>query len=214
MKKFIIIGAGAVGKTYGMQLQQAGQDVHYLINNEYSSIKNGKNRFKFNFLETNSTIRIDTPNIYQTTEELPKDADFIIISLKTTQNKILRNLLPTLVTHEKCCIIIIQNGMGAEEEVQKILPKNPIIAAITTIAAKKAGPGCVDIFVLGILRLAPFQSKDRTLCEEIKNMLTQSQGIKSKIEIIDNFKQMRWQKLLWNIPFSGLSTLCQGSTQL
>lgn len=76
MKKFIIIGAGAVGKTYGLQLQQAGQEVHYLVNQEYHSIKNGENRFEFNFLETNSSIRIDAPKIYQTTEELPKDADF------------------------------------------------------------------------------------------------------------------------------------------
>lgn len=206
-----IIGSGAVGKTYGFLLDKAGNDVHFLLHSEYEFIKKEK-QFIFRFNDSEMVQTLLNPNIYCSHKKMPSP-ELIVIALKTTENHLLAEILPSLARPESI-VLIIQNGIGNEEYVHNILPNNPILCGITTIGAKINLPGNVLISHLGELRLAPFNPHQTNICEKIRKAFLASDKNSLQVEIVADYKQIRWEKLLWNIPFNSLSTLCNRTVDI
>lgn len=195
-----IIGAGALGKVYGGLLSLCGHEVNFLLRSEYDLIKYQK-YFDLYFKELDQTVRIDSPRIYNESSQLPV-ADLVIICLKTTENKHLDSLLSTTLKPDTL-VWIIQNGIGNEEYIEQFCPSQPIVSSISTVAATRKDNARVDIYYLGDLRLASFnQQIDFSVFERLF-----SGSIKPKISVYDNYKQMRWEKLIWNVPFCTLAVI-------
>ena len=110
MKSYTVIGTGAVGGYYGGRLAENGRTVNFLARSDYRQIRD-------------NGIRVDSPrgnfhlkdvSVYEKAKELPP-ADVLLIALKTTSNKMLRNLISPILT-ENTAILVLQNGLGMEDE--------------------------------------------------------------------------------------------------
>lgn len=202
-----IIGAGALGKTYGGLLSLLNHDVHYLMRSEYTQVKN-EGYFNLYFTEQQKIIKIENPQVYQSASDLPP-SDLVVISLKTTENKNIATLLSSCLSKQSI-VVVLQNGIGNEEWISKFTGNCPIITAISTTGAYKEESSRVTIPFLGELRLAPFKIQYKLDCEKIAALFQQSTMV--PVRIYDNYKEIRWLKLLWNVPFASLSVIYSKDT--
>jgi len=210
MKKISIIGSGAIGKTYGGLLALAGHQVHFLTRSEYGSIKKAEG-FSIILDELDKTLSIHSPFIYAQSQDLPL-SEVVIIALKTTENDKIETLLTSCLKKDSI-ILVIQNGIGNEEWVARFTGKRSLICGVTTMGAIRESPIHVKIPFLGSLKLAPFKKEYKNDCDVI-SALFKASPIKVPITTHDNYREIRWLKLTWNIPFGALSLIFDKTTNI
>lgn len=203
-----ILGAGAIGKTYGGLLSLVNIEVHYLMRSEYADIKKS-GYFNLQIQDPLQTIRIEQPIIHIDPLTLPP-SDLVIIALKTTFNHeislLLKNCLKPNTT-----VLIIQNGIGNEEWISGFTGNCPLICGISTVGAYRVEPLTVEIAFLGDLKIAPYRMKDLDTCNALAETLFGA--LKKPVVVHNNYKEIRWYKLLWNVPFASLSIIYNKNTE-
>lgn len=204
MKNFTIFGTGAIGAYYGAKLAKAGNAVNFLARSDYDAIR----KKGLTILSPDGDIHLNSPAVYQSPNDIPP-SDVLIISSKTTSNKNIRNALSSLVS-EKTVILIMQNGLGMEEEMQQWFPHNPVLGGMCFICARKNEPGVVAHLDKGSITLGAL---DKNYREQMHQLVEIFNKARISSTGIDNLREARWRKLLWNIPFNGLSVVLNGNTK-
>ena len=201
--RYAIIGTGAIGGYYGGRLAEAGKDVHFLFNSDYQYVK--EHGLKIDSIKGNFTL--PTINAYNSTEDMPK-CDVVLVCLKTTNNHLLKTLLPPIL-HDETIIILIQNGLGIEEDVQTMFPNNKIAGGLGFICSRKNKKGYIEHMDEGKLNIGSYSPTIDTL--KMLDIAADLEEAKVDTEVVD-LNQARWTKLLWNIPFNGLSVVMNATT--
>ena len=79
---------------------------------------------------------------YDDARDMPK-CDVVLVCLKTVNNHLLESLLPPVV-RDDTLVVLIQNGIGVEQDVQEMFPGLQLVAGLAFICSAKAGPGRID----------------------------------------------------------------------
>jgi len=201
--KYAVIGSGALGGFYGGKLAHSGKDVHFLFHSDYKHVLS--NGLKVD--SVNGDFHLAGINAYQSTADMPK-ADVVLVCLKTTNNHLLKSLLPPIL-HSGTVIVLIQNGLGVEQDVASDFPQQPIVGGLAFICSNKIGDGHIAHLDYGKLNLGVFQGDIDPVVEQIKNDFTEA-GIPA--EVAHDLMQARWQKLVWNIPYNGMTVVLNTTT--
>lgn len=203
MKSFAIIGTGAVGGYYGGLLQKAGFDVHFLLHSDYEFVKqNG-----LTVESVNGDFRLPQVNAYNNPKQMPR-CDVAIVSLKTTANRILKDVLPHVLKADGV-VLTLQNGLGSEEEIASITGPERVIGGLCFLCANKVGPGHIRHVDYGLITLGEYRADGKPggitpRLEQLGKTMT-SAGL--EIQLIEDLSLARWKKLVWNIPFNGLAVV-------
>lgn len=198
---FSIIGTGAVGGYYGGLLQRAGFGVHFLLNSDFEHVK--QHGLKID--SVNGDFELPMVNAYNDPHYMPK-CNVVIIALKTTANPILKKILPHVVG-ENSIVLTLQNGLGSEEEIADICGPERILGGLCFLCSNKIAPGYINHVGYGLITLGKFRTDGQPggitqRLEKINGQL-QSAGIATRM--VEDLAAARWKKLVWNIPFNGLS---------
>ncbi len=207
-RRYAIIGTGAIGGYYGACLQRGGAEVHFLLRSDYDHVNT-------------SGITVDSvqgdftlPKVYAhaSTETMPP-MDGVVIALKTTQNHLLPDLLkPLLADHT--AILTLQNGFALEDRLESWFGPRPIFGGLCFICCNKIGPGTIRHLDYGRVLLgehgsnhqpAGVSSQLQAIAEDFK-----TGGV--AVDITSDLRLARWHKLVWNIPFNGLSVVMNATT--
>jgi 2-dehydropantoate 2-reductase len=202
--KYTILGSGAVGGYYGAKLMKSGLSVDFLARSDYAHIK--KEGLKIDSYRGDFTL--NDVSVYSSVQDLP-ETDVVLVSMKTTSNGLLKDLLKPLVK-QGTVIFILQNGLGMEEETARWFPEAKVMGGMCFICSQKKGPGHILHLDKGSISTAPLDFKDRPLLETIMGDFTAA-GV--EMTLLDDLKAARWNKLLWNIPFNGLSVALDADTK-
>lgn len=200
--KIAIVGTGAIGIYYGVRLGIAGADVRFLLRADYEAVRQqGSMRVE----DAKQSFVLKPVSVYETTPEIGP-ADLVIVGLKTTANRALAELLPPLIGKETV-VLTLQNGLGAEETIAAIVGADRVMGGLAFIALNRIAPGVVKCFHHGSLLIGEFgrRPSDRT-----QALAAQFKAAGVVIKVADSLAQARWQKLVWNIPFNGLSIVAGG----
>ena len=200
--KYGIIGTGALGGYFGGRLARIGKDVHFLLHSDYDHVK--ANGLKVDSVK--GDFIINSINAYKSTKDMPK-CDVILVCLKTTNNHLLPELLQPIL-HDETIVILVQNGLGAEEDLEAMMPDLKIAGALAFICARKLGAGHIEHMDEGNLSLGAHSKINKLKLIEIADDMNEAD---IDTEIVD-LNTARWKKLLWNIPFNGLSVVMNTST--
>lgn len=210
---YSIIGTGAIGGYYGAMLARAGKDVNFLLHKDYDYVvENG--------LQVNSCVEsfhLDKPKVYSKTSDMPK-SDIVIVALKSTNNHLLKEMLPPLLK-EDTLVLLIQNGIGIEEDLQKLFPSTSLAAGLAFICSAKTKPGTIDHQCYGSLNIGNYScgaNAYRTINggageEKIGNLLKDLEEAKIKANKVE-YLEARWKKAVWNMPFNGLTVALDTQT--
>lgn len=200
--KIAIVGAGAVGCYYGGMLAHAGSDVHFLMRSDYDAVREHGLRIQ----TRGKTVQI-SPRAYQRSEEIGP-CDFVIIGLKATGNAALEDLLPPLLKSDSA-LVTLQNGLGNEEFIAERWGAERVMGGLCFVCLNRTAPGVIEHYDHGSLSLGEY---GRTPADRTRKLaeLFRIAGIDASVA--DNLVTERWRKLLWNIPFNGLSIAAGGAT--
>lgn len=202
--KYGVIGTGAIGGYYGAKLAHAGQEVHFLFHSDYEYVR-------AQGLQVDScdgAFHLTDVNAYQHTEDMPL-CDVVLVCLKSVNNSMLNSLLPPLL-HQQTLVVLIQNGIGIEEDVQKMFPDVQLAAGLAFICSAKTEPGRVNHQCYGSINLANYSCKDETLMQKVVDEFRLA-GINT--ELVE-YHEARWKKAVWNMPFNGMTVALHTQTDL
>jgi len=200
---YTVLGTGAVGGYYGAKLQKYGKTVRFIARSDYDTIKNNGLTIK----SINGNFKLSEVEVYKSEDTIPF-SDVILIAIKTTSNKYLKNIL-TPIVKDRTIIIVLQNGIGMEEELSKYFPTATIMGGLCFICSQKTAPAEISHFDVGHIFAAPMKIENKEILETISNDFNEA-GI--KFEVYENLVEQRWKKLLWNIPFNSLSVILNADT--
>ncbi len=201
--KYAIIGVGGLGGYYGGRLAKSGKDVHFLLHSDYEYVKN--NGLKIDSVK--GDFHLPVVNAYKKSDEIGM-ADVVLVCLKTTNNHLLKELIPPLL-HKKTTIIMVQNGLGNETDVEKDFPNQAIAGALAFLCSSKTGPGQISHTDLGNLIIGTHSNCDSQIIEQITTDFNASEV---ETKFVTDLVSARWQKLIWNIAFNGLTVVLNAST--
>ena len=157
--KYGIIGTGAIGGYYGAKLAHAGQEVHFLLHSDYEYVR----QHGLQVDSCDGSLHLDNVNVYQRAEDMPQ-CDVVLVGLKSVNNDKLQSLLPPLL-HAHTLVVLIQNGIGVEEDVQQMFPDVQLAAGLAFICSAKTEPGLVSHQCYGSINLANYSCKDEALMQ-------------------------------------------------
>ena len=201
---YAIIGTGAIGGFYGARLSRVGKEVHFLLHSDYEYVAEHGLRVD----SCDGDFLLDHVNAYASTESMPK-VDVAIVALKTTRNHLLATLLPPLL-HERSLVLLIQNGIGVEEDVQRLFPGVYLAAGLAFICSAKVGPGHVSHQCYGSINLGNYSCRDEVVFSRILSDFTAAGVACASVP----YNEARWKKAVWNMPFNGMTVALNTRTDL
>ncbi|MCY1513440.1 2-dehydropantoate 2-reductase [compost metagenome] len=206
-----IIGTGAIGGFYGVMLARAGFDVHFLLRSEFDAVA-------ARGLQLNSMVHgaqaLFPVQAYRDAAEMPT-CDWLLVGAKTTSNAALAPVIAKAAA-PGAKVVLLQNGLAVEDELRPLLPESlHLLGGLCYICAHRSAPGVIEHQSLGAVNLgyhsgpAGDDAERQALAEE-GSALFKAAGIDSAA--MANLEQARWQKLVWNVPYNGLSVLLNAGT--
>lgn len=193
--RYGIIGSGAIGGYYGAKLARKGHDVHFLFHSDYDFVRT-------NGLQVDScdgSFHLDNPQAYRSTADMPP-CDVVIVALKTTNNHLLGTLLPPLRKPDSL-VLLIQNGIGVEDDVQRAFPGVQLAAGLAFICSAKTEPGRVSHQCYGSINIGNYSCRDKAMLNRLIAELQEAGVAAAEVE----YKEARWKKAVWNMPFNGMT---------
>lgn len=206
-----IIGTGAIGGFYGLMLARAGFDVHFLLRSEFSAVAERGLHLDHASL---GPLTLDPVQAYSSAADMPP-CDWLLVGAKTTSNA---DLAPAIIqaAAPDAKVLLLQNGLDVEDSLRELLPDSlHLLGGLCLICVHRAGPGIITHQALGAVNVgyhsgpAADEQARMHIVEEGAGLF-RAAGIDA--QAMSNLHQARWQKLVWNIPYNGLSVLLGAST--
>jgi 2-dehydropantoate 2-reductase len=201
--KIAVIGAGAVGCYYGGLLAHSGRDVRFLMRSDLEAVR----RDGLTIKTRGETVKLPSVGACATTAEIGT-CDLVIVALKATANSALDELLPPLIGPQTV-LLTLQNGLGNEEYLAQRWSPDRVLGALCFVCLNRTAPGMVEHYDHGTLSIGEFR---RTPTERTRKIAEAFSAAGIETHVVENLVAERWRKLLWNIPFNGLSIAGGGIT--
>ncbi len=119
----------------------------------------------------------------------------------------LPQFLPPLLKPDTL-VVLIQNGIGLEEDVQKMMPDLRLAAGLAYICAAKTEPGRVDHQCYGRISLGNYSCPDEERLTSVADDFVAA-GIKANVV---EYREARWKKAVWNMTYNGMSVVLNAQT--
>jgi len=208
LRTYAILGTGALGGFYGAKLQKAGLNVHFLLRSDYEHVS--KHGLIVESVDGDFTL--GQVNAYCDVEKMPR-CDVVIVALKTTQNYVLPKLLPPIVKDDGV-VLVLQNGLGVEAEVAQIVGSDKVIGGLCFLCSNKVGAGHIRHLDYGQITLGEYAADYYAagITERMRQIGEDFESAGILIELTQDLLLGRWKKLVWNIPYNGLSVILNATT--
>jgi len=198
-----VVGAGAVGLYYGGRLAEAGGDVRFLVRSDYDVLKAHGLRVD----SVHGDFHLPAPRVFKSAEEIGP-VDLVIVTWKATANDQLADVLPPLL-HEKSEVLTLQNGLGNCEAVAAITGPMRVLGGQCFVCLNRIEPGHVKHLAGGRITLGEWRNGVPGRAAEIARRFKDAN---IPATAVDDLERAQWEKLVWNIPFNGLSVAEGGVT--
>ncbi|TAE60500.1 MAG: putative 2-dehydropantoate 2-reductase [Nostocales cyanobacterium] len=206
--KYAILGTGALGGFYGAKLQKAGHEVHFLLNSDYEKVSQDGLLIQ----SKDGDFTLPQVNAYNDVKKMPA-CDVVVVALKTTNNHLLPQLLPPVVK-DHGTVLLLQNGLGIETEVSQIVNNVTVIGGLCFLCSNKILPGHIHHLDYGQITLGEYAANYQPagITDKMRKIAEDFETAGIEIELTEDLLLGRWKKLVWNIPYNGLSVILDATT--
>lgn len=202
--RYGVIGTGAIGGYYGAKLAKTGKEVHFLFHRDYDFVKERGLLVD----SCDGSFHLEDVNAYRSTQDMPK-CDVVLVGLKSVNNHLLPELLPPLLK-EDTLVVLIQNGIGIEEDVQKMFPEVQLAAGLAFICSAKTEPGKVNHQCYGYINIGNYSCQQQEKIDEVVDDFRKAGVDANEVEYLE----ARWKKAVWNMPFNGMTVALNTQTDI
>ena len=198
-----IVGSGAIGLYYGGRLAAAGENVKFLLRSDFDEIQQNGLRCE----SIHGDFELPQVQGFRRAEEIGP-VDLVIVAWKATANSHLADVLPPLL-HADTQVLTLQNGLGNCEAIAAITGSERVLGGLCFVCLNRLSPGFVKHLASGRISIGEFRPDGRGRAAEIVRRF-KAAGIPAVIG--EPLEEAQWKKLVWNIPFNGLSIAEGGVT--
>jgi 2-dehydropantoate 2-reductase len=200
----LLFGAGSVGTVYLYLLCKVAATTAVCRSN-YEVVK--KDGFIINSSIFGQNLRFK-PNVVRDCGEAASQSsdpfDYIIVCSKAIPHTVPK-LIASAVTPGHTAIVLIQNGVGIEEEYFKAYPNNPIISTVVYMPATQRPAGVIKHGEVEQLQVGAYPSSATSIYAKAFTELVTASG--ATAEFYDDVQQKRWFKLLINASWNPMCAL-------
>ena len=193
-----VIGAGALGLYYGALLQRGGHDVRFLMRRDFQTVSERG----LQVTSPQGDFHLAEVRACRDSREIGP-VDLVLVGLKAYANDQLVALVQPLVGPDTT-ILTLQNGLGNEEVLATAFDGEQIVGGVAFLCCNRGEPGTVHHLDQGSIRIAEFAGGLSARLEQLAATFSRA-GI--PCEACADLARIRWEKLVWNIPFNGLCAL-------
>ncbi len=214
MRSYTVIGMGAIGGYYGARLAQAGAPVRFVV-------RRGADRLRSHGLRIESPqgdARLDI-DVYDDPDQVPV-SDVVVVATKTTATPTVAPTVARLAERageqgRDLTVVVMQNGLGVEEPFVRAAPGATVLGAMCFMCANQVAPGHILHLDRGAVTVG-HHLDDPTVAAgvtpDVENLLADLRAGGVAATPIEDLVMGRWRKLVWNIPFNGLSVVLDAAT--
>lgn len=201
--KIAIVGSGAVGGYYGARLARAGEEVHFLLRSDYAVVRERGWRVT----DHEGTWTLHPAKAHDRPETIGP-CDCVIIAAKSTVNDALPPLVCPLLG-EKTMLLTLQNGLGNVEFHAGYAGAERMLGGLAFVCINRVAPGVLEKYIPGSVRMGEMHGAAGA---RTRDLAARFQRAGVDCEAVDSLPAALWRKLVWNVPFNGLTIAAGGVT--
>jgi len=150
--RYCVIGAGALGGLYGAMLARAGREVHFLLNRDFDFVS--AHGLKIESVLGDFELPASELHLHANAASLPP-CDVTIVGLKTTNNALLKTLLPP-PTADLGVVLCLQNGLHSELDCVDVVGPDRVLGGCCFLCSNKIRPGHIKHIDYGRILMGEF----------------------------------------------------------
>ena len=135
--------------------------------------------------------------------------DAVIVAVKTTDTDGVLDTVRELAA-DGAVVIAMQNGLGVEEALADAVPGATVLGAMCFMCSNKVGPGHVRHLDFGRVTVGEHGVDGET--DAVTAFVADLAAAGIAASGLDDLRLGRWKKLVWNIPYNGLSVVLDAGT--
>ncbi|MBI1291789.1 2-dehydropantoate 2-reductase [bacterium] len=197
-----VIGAGALGALYGVRMARAGSNVHLLARSDYDAVR--EHGYRIRSWQGDFDLRVPVCTDAQSLGP----CDLVLVGMKATENGAFPELLRH-TCHESTVVLTLQNGLGNEDAIAAALEtlhpgvpaRERVLGAVAFLCSTRPEPGLIRHTDHGRIRLAELTGPATERTHQLAQLFIDADF---PCEVSDSIGLIRWEKLMWNVPFNGL----------
>ncbi len=200
--RIAVIGAGAVGCLYGGRLARCGHDVRFLMRRDLDAVRRHGLRIESwqgDFHLPHVTACGDPAEI--------GTVDLVLCALKATSLDAAEPLIRPCVGPDTRILAMI-NGFHIEQRLGEWFGPERILGGLAFVCANRGEPGVVHHLDYGRVAFGHLLD-DLDQAAELARLFADA-GFET--HVAPSLRQARWEKLMWNIPFSTVAVSAGGVT--
>ena len=191
--KIAVYGAGGVGGYFGARLAAGGNEVHFIARGAHGrAMREHGLRVESGF----GNVHLKNPHVHEDPANIGP-ADVVIFAVKLWDVEDAAKRLPPLL-HARTLVIAFQNGIEAPDLLKKYIDKRHVLAGVAYIASGIRAPGIVA-HTGTMQRLQVGQGA--------QGFVDACQAAGVNIEALDDIDRARWEKFVFLVGLSGVTTL-------
>ena len=200
-----VVGANAVGCYYGVRLAEAGYDVRFLVRHGFDAVRQKGMRITSHL----GDFHLEAPTLAHTTEELAGQGtvDWLIVALESYDLDQLSRLAAPVLTADTRILAIV-NGIGIEDDIADQLRRYGIFGGLGFIGVGQPEPGRIVHREFGALEIGHHGDDLQAVQEAVALWAPTVVAARPA----DCLVRARWQKMIWDVPFNGISVAAAGAT--
>jgi 2-dehydropantoate 2-reductase len=199
--RIAIVGCGAIGLYYGGRLAHGGNDVHFLLRSDFEHVRSRGIRAT----SIHGDFSLAEVQAHHSSAAIGP-CDYVLVALKAIANDALPALLAPLLK-DATLVVTLQNGLGNEEFLADHLGPERVAGGLCFVCINRIAPGLVDHSASGLISMGEF---GRPAGERLRVLKAMMRGSGIECQTTDDLACERWRKLVWNVPFNGLSIAAGG----
>jgi 2-dehydropantoate 2-reductase len=203
-RSYAVVGTGAIGGYYGARLAAAGHEVHFVARSDLAHLR----EHGLVVESPDGDIVLPQVRAHAGPATVPP-VDSVIVAVKTTDTESVLDVVRGLAG-DGAVVIAMQNGLGVEETLAEAVPEATVLGAMCFICSNKAGPGHVRHLDFGRVTVGAYSADGQT--DEVKGLVEDLSGAGIAASGLDDLTLGRWKKLVWNVPYNGLSVVLDAGT--
>jgi 2-dehydropantoate 2-reductase len=211
-RSYAVVGLGAVGGFYGAELAAAGHPVHFIARSDHDHVQ----RCGLRVDSPTGDVVIDRVSVHRDASSVPA-VDVVIVAVKTTDTSGVLPLVEALAA-EGATVVAMQNGLGVEEALATVAPRSTVLGAMCFLCSNKVGPGHIRHLDYGRVTVGEHRrdggGRGASLVgtAEVEALVEDLRRAGLEAEALYDLVAGRWRKLVWNIPYNGLSVVLDAGT--
>lgn len=202
--KILVIGSGSIGSYFGGRAALGGAEVGVVVHRGLEKIK--ETGYQVSSIAGDFVFRPSA--IFRSSGEVSGDIDVVILATKVLPEiDRVQLLAPVAKLPSVPAIMLMQNGIGIEEEIHRAFPENELFSTIAYIGASRLDFNRIVHSGSGRLITGVWGGGTSERLNKLAEIFHRS-GVDCRIS--SNIELERWRKLLWNLPFNPVSVLGGG----